>query len=469
MNAKKGKFMKFLVVFVLLITNFLLFSQSNAKQVDALQNYQQLLSQGHKLYQNPNYQLALNAYQQSFALKPLDSTLNNIAICHFKLQQWPQALAKFEELNNNQQGVALLEYYIAVIHKKLGNTEQAINGFYDLQYADDDSIALLAAQQLEQISPLTRASTIDAVKIDKSLWRHMIDTQLGYDSNVTLPFDDAETLSIEKSDRYFNFLANTSWLSSSDLSKAWLFDLTYFSSNYQEASDYDVSLLSLNGRKYFTPDAWQGYKFYLGLSYDSINLAGNDYLKNRSLISGASYKLSASHKVLLEVVLKNVSEGSSDYAYLAGSANRIKLSWHQKVDYGYLNAGMIFQQDDFNDKYTYIVTESRRRTRSEVDNFTSYSTNRVSFFASRFWHYGKWEFRTNAKYRISEYDDENIVSGETVGLREDKHIFVMLGGEYNVNDNIAITTEIDWSKNSSNFDVYDYDQYTITLGAAWVF
>jgi len=461
--------MKFYVVLMLIIIPLLFPSNSEAQQVKSVKGYQQLLSQGHALYQRKSYQPALSAYQQSFALEPLDSTLHNMAICHFKLKQWSQALARFEELNNNQQSVALIEYYIAVIHKKMDNTEQAIDGFYDLiQYSDDDSVVLMAMKQLKILTPLAVDSKIDVVNKPKSMWQHMIDMQVGYDSNVSLPYDGEEILFKEGSDKFVNFLANTNWMSSRNLANAWFFDATYFNSTYKEASDYDVGLIALNGRKYFSFDTWQDSNFYLGVAYDTISIAGKNYLNNSSGTLGSSFTFSSTQKFLVDLTIKNVSGGSDDYEYLAGSSNHVKLTWRERTDDGYWKAGMIFQQDDRNNRYTYTVTEAGVST-NEVDDFINYSTDRMSLFTSRFWGYEQWEFSVNANYRISEYDAENIVDGESVGIREDKRTSVVLSSAYNINDSFAVTTDIDWSKNTSTISSYDFNQYTVTVGGTWLF
>lgn len=460
--------MKFAVL-LLIAVNFTCFPYVSAQAVNNQQYYQTLLSQGHGFYRDNNYSLALKSYQKSYQIVPLDSTLNNIAICHFKLQQWPQALSAFEILNENQQGVPLLAYYIAVIHKKLGNTEVAISLFYDLlQNSDDDSVAVMAGKQLNVLSNISEVSSKNAVTDNQSSWQGMLDFQAGYDSNVSLPYDDEQQIPRGIGDQYVNILANTSWLSRNDFKNAWLVDLTLFNSTYHEASDYDVRFISLSARKFFTPEKWQNTKIYVGVNYDSINLAGEDYLNNSAMTFGTSYQLTKQQRILAEFTLKNISEGSNDYSYLAGNSHKLKLTWRQASNNGYWKVGIITEQDKRDDKYVYLTTEDGELT-NEIDDFTNYSTDRFSLFTSRFWYYKNWEVNASAKYRYSSYDAQNIIDGESVGFREDKLLLMILGGAYNINDDFSLSTEIEWSNNESNMNLYDYAQYTFSIGTTWLF
>lgn len=457
------------IVLLLIVVNVVCLPHAIAQQPLLESDYKSLLAQGHDFYRQKNFQSALNVYQQSYVLAPLDSTLNNIAICHFKLKQWPQALVKFEELNGNQQGVSLIEYYIAVTHKKLGNAELASKQFYELlQNSDDDAVAIMAAKQLKLLSSISEKLATPTATKPQSIWQSLIDVQVGYDSNVSLPFDDEQQISRGEGDQYMNFLANTSWLSNLDYKNAWLIDLTLFNSTYHEASDYDIRLLSMNGRKFFTPEKWENTKVYIGLTYDDINLAGNDYLNNTTISLGTSYQLSKQQRVIIELSYKNVIEGSIDYAYLAGTSNRLKLTWRQKTGNGYWKAGLITERDDRADKYSYMTTTEGALT-DELDSFTSYSTNRLSLFATKFWQIDNWEFNASAKYRHSNYDAENIQDNESVGYREDKLFTTIFGSAYNITEDIALSAEIDWSNNDSSLAIYEYSQYTLSIGTTWIF
>ena len=439
----------------------------------AEENYQTYLSQGHQFFNDKAYSQALAAYQNSYNIEPLDSTLYNIAVTHFKLQQWQQALENFEELKVYQGHSDIVEYNIGVAHKKLGNTQQALSVFEELLLiAESDKFVDLANRQIAQLNGNASIENTQVEDDSASLWQTMLSLQYGNDNNITLPDDDTNQ---EQSDQYLDLMVNTSWMSDSNLANAWMVDFTYFKSSYSEASDYDVSLYAISGRKYFTPESHDKYRFWLGLGYDSIALSGEDYISNVTFSLGAQYQLSADQRLTLDISQKSVSEGEARFNYLAGSSSRIRLTWRNRVENGYWRAGIRYQIDDRDDRIDMDVDEQN----TVFEGFTSFSASRLTFFASRTWYVNDWEFNVDAQYRYSEFDDANIginyttngvpTSTSSLGVREDDRYGLILGAVYNINDDLSINVEYDVSSNSSTIASFDYTQSSIAAGVTWMF
>ena len=412
--------------------------------------YQEHLLNAHSQFKAKKYQSALSAYEQSYALTPLDSTLYNIAICQFKLKNWQMALARFETLSTHQSSTDLIEYNIAVVHKKLGNTEKANSQFlYLSEYAEDANIVHLANQQLDKAE--TKHTTYIRNKKDDALWQNLLNLQLGNDSNIVLPDDENFT---EQSDQFASFLFSSSYLSSADLSNAWLVDFSYYSSKYNEATNYEVSMFAVEGRKYFSPQTLKKTRVYVSASYESLDLSNTDYLDTISINLGTEYKLSNEQKLLFDISLRSASEKDERFNYLAGNSNRYKFTWKQLTDNGYWKIGGKYQIDD--------------------SEFVSYSANRFSLFTSRTWQYQQWDFTLNGQYRISEYHDKNSYTDDADelivdDLREDDRISLYADLTYSVNDNLSINTEFDFTNNSSTLEENEYDQKTFAVGVTWLF
>ncbi|WP_111977912.1 tetratricopeptide repeat protein [Algibacillus agarilyticus] len=429
--------------------------------------YQQLLTQGHSLFKAKDYSKALSFYLASQDLEPLDSTLYNIGICHFKLKKWPQALSYFKQITIDEQSATVVTYNIAVTYKKLKKFSQAQQTFeHIILWAEDDKLINLASQQIKALKEQgnyqvsTHSTLAQSNKLD---WQALVNVSYGNDNNVLEPDEDSAS---NTSDQFIETLATASIMQKNN----WSLDLLYYGNQYSQASDYDISLISLSGRKYF-PLANKD-KLYLELSADKINLAGQPYISNQKLSVGYKTKLNSSNTVKLSGYLKRVSDDDSAYHYIAGTSSRLAAKWW----YGTGNA-----QWTFGAKFT----ADRRNDRLTETSFTSYSTNRLLISTGRAWQWGDFHLGVNANYRMSEYIDTNsatftIVDVTDTGIEEsteyttsatrsDKRFYVSVDGEYEITPNWSITGEINRTDNSSNIDSYEYDQQNMMLGVSYQF
>lgn len=440
--------MKYFAVLSLYLASLSLTAQATENN-----QYQTLLANAQHLYQQQDYAQALNKFEQSYQLEPLDSTLYNIAICHYKLEQWQQALNSLEMLKETQPDSELIDYNIAINQKKLGNEKSALDTFlYLSEYGEDEDIALLADQQLASFQNKINTAKL-SLKSQSSLWQNTLNIQLGNESNIVLP--DGENFT-EKSDQFINYLFTSSWLSSPSLANAWLADFTYYGSQYSQASKYEVSMFSFSGRKFFTPEDMKNTRFYLGLSYEDLELAGNDYLNTISYSAGFRHKLPNQNQLLFDVKFRDIADGEDYFDYLAGDSTRFKLTFKNKTENGYWKLGGKYQIDDRNDRY-------------DEDEFVSYSADRYSVFLNRYWQFNQWEFELEGEYRFSEYHDNNTFEGEADDLREDDRISLLASAVYNINDDLSVNAEFDYNDNQSSLSENDYDQTTLSVGVTWLF
>jgi hypothetical protein len=465
------------------------FSFVFSHQAIAQDLYQRHLSQGHEFFKNKQFEKSLFAYQTSYSIEPLDSTLYNIAVSYFKLKNWQQALFHFEELKQYQGSSDIVDYNIGVSHKKLNQHKKALHVFEELYAsAEDEKFALLAEQQItliieknnkhsntsnNQLESTLYGSTKQSTPNNNSdyVWQNMLRAQYGQDNNISLPDDDTVQ---NEADGYIDLSFNSTWMSSQNLKNAWLLDFTYFKSKYNENSEYDIDLYALSGRKYFSPQSLKNYRFWLGLSYDNVSLSSENYISNTTFTLGGDYKLNRQSKLSIEYSQKHINDGDEQYYYLAGTTNRFKLTWKQKTDNGYWRTGLKYYLNDRNDR---TVEETYdRRTFTE---YTSYSADRTTLFLSRLWTLDDWEFSADLQYRFSQYNNQNTIieyndndlpSGTTsLGVREDNRYSFLADVTYNITDDLSIGAEFDISSNTSTIETYDYSQSSFAIGVNWVF
>ncbi|KMT65982.1 CDC27 family protein [Catenovulum maritimum] len=436
--------MKLLIKSVVIAFCFIVTSSIKAET----SGYKEILSQAHQAFNTKNYQSAYTLYEQSNQMKPLESTLYNMAVCQFKLKNWQQALALFNQLTETD----LIKYNIAVSYKKLGNIDLALVHFEDVYLtSEQEKLSQLAYQQIKLLKPDRKT----AMPSSNLSWQGSLNIGYGTDNNVLIPTEETYT---DASDNYIETLANISLVSNSK--NLWFIDLTYFSSQYSEAEDYDVSLLSLTAKKYFTLAAQDSVRYHVSASYDQLKLSGNPYLSNQKLALGAEFEISDKSDLDIELQLKNISEDNSAYYYLAGNSQKFIANYTYKVNNGNWKLGFRYDIDNKND---------RQVLSDEGNTFTSYSASRSNVLLDRYWQIEQWHISLGVDYRTSQYKDANTYIDGTSLKRNDNRLNFSADVEYLITPNLSLLAEINKVNNSSNINNYDYGQQTILIGASYSF
>jgi tetratricopeptide (TPR) repeat protein len=446
------QYMKLIIVVTLMILIFPLHANSQDQQSTALKPYKVLLNDGHQYFYNQQYQQALELYQWSYKAEPLDSTLYNIAICHFKLKQWQSALTAFTQLQPDTDEANLITYNTAVVYKKLGNTQKALQLFQrTTENSEDEKLVQFSAKQVEQLTTLS--VTPKQNDQSDSLWYGSLNISYGVDSDVVDPVDETNT-SIR--DNYVETLATIGWLDNVQSRNHWAIDAIYYGTHYEQVEDYDISLLSFGGQRYFSLPTSNKDTLFLAANYDRLSLGGDDYLSNISFAVGTDFYIEKNSKLSARLRHKQVSEDDSVYEYLAGHNNQFDIKWIQGDKNSRWALGLRFTDDHRNDRYTDTT-------------FTSYSANRYSLIASKSWRLTDWRFNLSANYRVSDYQDSNVFDNLTTKKRNDDRLFISADTEYEIYKHWSLTAEISWLNNQSNIESYDYEQTLILGGISYNF
>ena len=211
-----------ITIFIILMVSS--YSHSQTHHTSSVKSYKMLLNNAHQHFYNQQYQKALELYQQSYQYKPLDSTLYNIAICYFKLENWQAALKSFRQLQPDTDQANLITYNIGVVYKKLGKKEKALKIFQFInKNSKDKKLIQLATQQVKQLT--ARLVTQKKVAESNSLWYGSLNISYGADDDVVDPAEETDT---STSDNFVETLATAGWLNNAQSNDYWGIDIIYY-------------------------------------------------------------------------------------------------------------------------------------------------------------------------------------------------------------------------------------------------
>lgn len=415
--------------------------------------YKTLLSQGYNAFQNKNYNGALLYYTKSYQLNDLDSTLNNIAMCHYKLKSWNEAGDAFSQLQDSQSSDLVVSYHLGVINKKQKKHTEALKLFnYISSHSTNEKIALLSDKQIDAIEELITDKNQLNVVVEKGSELNNIfygSASLGYG------FDD-DVISVDEGtsgnegDTFVETVATFGVINNDFKSGAWTLDATYFGTRFTEASEYDLSLMALNSRKHFT--ITPAIKMYAGAGISKLNLAGEDYTSDINVNVGATYTV-GDNKFKIQYKFKHVNADNELYEATAGTSHRYNAYWKHAVVGGHYQLEGLYSADRKNDNYTEASEESEASA-------TIYSKNRFGVTGKRIWQWGKWHLSLAGRYFISDYLPD---SASSFADYEKTHYQInsKVELEYELSRHWSINAEVSVTSQDSTDDAYDYDQKSI--------
>ena len=121
-------------------------------------------------------------------------------------------------------------------------------------------------------------------------------------------------------------------------------DSAIYSSQYSEVSEYDVDVLGVGVKKYFS--LGNKLRFSLGVRTDQSYIDGNDYLQSVYYYLGTRYKLRKSDSLRLSIRLQDSDNGNDIYYGLAGKSLRFSADYSNYVGLQRWRLRYRFDQDD---------------------------------------------------------------------------------------------------------------------------
>ncbi len=347
----------------------------------------------------------------------------NIAVCHYRLGDYPAADAEFSLIAEQFPAMReLAQYNLGLVAQRQGDIEAAQRYFrLALENTDDDKLQRLAAAEL----------TPEPV-VEPGRWYSRLNARIGYDDNVVrLVSDDVPLPSGQSADS----MSTEFWgLVSGPLSQApgFRFDGSVYAVRYQDASFYNQTYARAAGVYRWQ---WGDWLAEAGPQLSLSTLDGDGYEERvgagvrvrRDLSSQTAFRVHFTHD--------EVSEGDARFAFVDGSRDWLEVS----VDRRAAQNRMIFSYAlESNDRGAAIAS-----TRHRLSLRYRYAVNAL------------WTADLQGSFRSSRYDD--LVQPRDEDLTE-----LSVGVTRTLPQNWEVTGFLAVSNNST-VEPFAYDRNRISI------
>lgn len=425
---------------------------SNKKTTITDQTADQINKKAQLAYKEKNYKAALTHYLRAAKINPSFTTKYNIAVCHYKLNQWRKALNLFDQLYTIEPHNDLVHLNLILTLIKLNEDSAALNHLELLsKIAQSDAIAALAYQKhinlSNKIKQKEQSSHYNQWLLTASLFK-------GSDDNINTIIDDIQT---QTSDTYTEATASIGWYSSANIDNSWFVDFTTYASMYDESEIYNVNVYDAGLKRNI--ELSPAIQFHIGARIDNTSIAKEGYLQSYNTSIGGRYNASQNDIIFVDIRAQKSDALSDIYEGLAGTSVRVRGQYTKKL--GRHRFRLKYRLDNEN------KNDSEIETINENAIFTSYSATRHSISGEWRYRFKAFDFLLENSYKTSTYHDEHLFFNGTGGLREDTKytLFAELG--YNINYNWTISLNGTTIKNESSLARYDYTQNLISIGISW--
>lgn len=391
-----------------------------------------------------NYPVAiryfLQAEQQGVAAASL---YHNLGVAYYRTSQYDKARAAFTKVTQSSGMRALAYYNLGLVEQADGNKREARRWFakaYD--NASTSRLRQLASDQLGQVQE------------PPPLYKAYLEIFGGYDSNPGLVESDPSAGSAAKSeeDTVMGAVLAGRYLFSGDWQNGMGAYGALYTDIHNDLDEEDFSSASGGLMFYRKVGDWQQQydvvvnRYWLGGGTLTDQLRGEAFFKR---------PLNRNYEFDVRAKLEQIRGNSAyDYDYLDGwrSEVRVRLRyWHDRWgwDAHYTN--------EFND----------RDDRALQGYFLSASPVRHQLGGNIIRRLGQfWTLELATRYRLSEYPDDEVRLGASLGEREDKRWWNRVGLARRIGDDWTARLEWSYSDNDSNIDEFDYerDQVLFSVG-----
>ena len=388
---------------------------------------------GQEAFLQGEYASALLSFQ-SARNSGLDSPAvhYNIAVCHFKLEQYEQAAQGFLLLGERfPQMRGLAEYNLGLTARRLDHDDSARQHFlraYELS-PDDEKIRILSSQML--------AETVTA-QPSSSAWSGAIGTRVGNDDNVALRDDlglPAGTTAESAMADVFASIRSPGKGTSSLRVEGSAYLVRYF-----DANDFDQA--EIRGRVFYD---WRPVDWRIELSaHASTGTLGGDAFDRKvgGNVRVARY-LGQATLVDLRYIYDDVSDQDLVFAGIRGSREQLdaKIRWYangHRFVLGYFS--------EINERADPGVSPTRDGFRADY----------------RYAPQSGWGYEAGIYSRNSDYDDLAIPRNEEL-------LTVRAALTHAMPSNWIILLDYRYSENDSSDATFSYDRSQITFGILKVF
>jgi hypothetical protein len=367
--------------------------------------------------------------------------LFNLGSTQFKLGDYPAAYDSFARIADDPDWGAIANYNLGLIDERRNDSAAAERHFqtaYDA--ARSDKLKQIAALKLA--APPTRSSPD---------WYGIVSLSSGYDDNVVLLNDQSLTSVSHKEDYFTEAYASASDYVSGDINRGWRADFSAYYRGYHEQTGYDYGSASLGVAHSRIDD---GVQWLFGGKAEAQFVGRDPYVLASTLRAQWLRPIgSVSLRVRNDATYV---EGASHFEYLTGWQDRLGLQVYSK----WLDAGL---------RVGYELELNDRRDETTSTEFFSYSPTWNRFYATVTRPVSDaLEVDVRVEYQFSQYRDKNVQTNAAgmleVAARDDDRFTTSLRATYHVFSQWNVFGEYEYSKNSSKFEEYEYNDSQFQIG-----
>lgn len=282
---------------------------------------------------------------------------------------------------------------------------------------------------------------------DDHEWAGILSASFGYDDNLTLEDDTSATAS-ELKDNYLEVLGSARRYVSGVRNDGLRISGTLFRRQYLSESDFDFFQLG-GGVGY--DKTFPDWKARFDAGFDNITYGGEDYQQVTKF--GAEVRRRMTKKTELRLRFQaNFFDAGVNYSNLDGTRQFVRAETRIKQ-----------AKNRYRLSYTY-QTNDRDGSRTAT-TFSSASPNRHILRANaRVPINSKLRGEFDVRYRISRYQEPNVLADSTTITREDDRLRTRLGVEYKQSNKTKLFGRYDYYNNDSNTDSRSYKRSLISVG-----
>jgi len=374
----------------------------------------------------------------------------NLAVSYYKLQQYETARKIFAGLADVSTFEQRAYFNLGLIANKQKDEAAAIRWFRRAyRNLSSEKIRKLAAVALKRLG----VSAVKTRQSDQS-WTGFVSSGLSHVSNATLVNEELPGVA-GKSDTGAGVSVTAGrWLKGNMNSGVRL----KLNARMFQFSTLNQSDQSNFGARVLRYDRLGNWKLRLGGSWDEIYFGGSDFQRVVSADVRGRMALSQDNQFRLRYKLSRIQATNSVFDYLDG--------WRQQFQ-----VGLQQRRESGKTRYLYQLELNDREDRiGTVGPFTSYSPTRHTLRVINWWDLAdRWNLRISARFRYSEYNDDNVLAGNVIESREDSQMRFQARVSRKFGKEWEVEAKYITATNDSTVERKSYDASIASVGVYWSF
>lgn len=403
----------------------------------------QQFSEGLRAFNAGDYQKALDAFEAARAAGRAGVDLDyNLGVTQFRLGDYAAARASFLRVARHAPMAALAHYNLGLVALREDDRAAARHHFQlAYQQTRDTKLRALARIRLDRLR--------DERVADRA-WTGLAQLGLGHDDNVIEP--DLLQPSAQ-SDSYLELFAVAGGPLTGTNAHGLRLELIGYALAYRDLDIYDMAF----GRATLAWAAPRGaWRSEFGVYGDYSTLGGDPYLASSGPVLRAARAITPHTDLDLRYRYSRIDARDPAYAPLDGTRQQAEIALDWRRDASGLRTSAEFEHNDRSDLRV-------------SGGFTSYSPMRHGLrTVADLPPIGAWRPALELGFRVSRYNDPNIVGGAAV-TREDQRYQAAARLVRELGHRWQLHLEYLYTDNTSNLAAYDYRRNLVSLGVAWVY